>query len=403
MTEDPAPGSTRDAAAARVLVVGPRRGLLRALDELHVPYVVWTERARSHPQAEHVHVAPVAVGERLARATAESLRAFGPFTHVIAGGESGVVPASVARRVLGARRSSHSTVIRCRDKLRMKSHLHARGIPMTAFVAGDAPLTPAEVVERLGLPVVAKLRAQSGGRGLEIIESAEALAPVLSRRTLLERFVRAPEVSVESFVVGGVIRFESVTEYLRKAHVNVVPAGIDAETRAALLELNRRVVKALDISWGMTHVEFYLAPEGLLFGEIALRPPGGYLMDLIELSWRIDPWRAYASVELDRPFDFSVGAPAQSAVVILHPGAGRVASVKGRRRVREHPAVVSVKVPVREGDLVKERVGVGIDAGHVLIRAATRDELDDAIAFVDEHLTIELETPVEAAGSGGGA
>jgi hypothetical protein len=254
-------------------------------------------------------------------------------------------------------------------------------------------LAPGEVVDRLGLPVVAKLRAQSGGRGIEIIESAGALEPVMTRDYILERFVSAPEVSVESFVSDGTIRFESVTEYARKSHVNVVPAALDAASKQALLDVNHRVVEALDITWGMTHAEFYRTPAGVLFGEIALRPPGGYLMDLIELSWRFDPWRAYASMEVDRPFAFPAGEPLQSAVVILHPGAGRVKAVRGLARVREHPSVVSAKVPVEGGDLIQERIGVGIDAGHVLIRSDTRDELFEAISFVDANLEIELEGP----------
>lgn len=375
----------------RVLVVGPRRGLIRALDELEIPYVVWTDQEKTFRRAEQLRVAPVSVTAKRARREAETLQQEGPFSHVIAGAEGAVVAASVARRVLGARQSSHSTVIRCRDKLLMKQHLHEHGIPMTPFLAGDAALDPSEIVARLGLPLVAKRRAASGGRGLEIVHDLEALPRVARRSHLLERFVDAPEASVESFVDRGEIRFTSTTDYARKTHVNVVPGGIEEPVRASMLEINRRVIRALKIQWGMTHAEFYRTPQGVLFGEIALRPPGGYIMELLPLAWGFDAWRAFVAMELDQPFEFPSGPPAHAAALVLHPGAGRVKAVHGLARVRRHAAVTHAALRVRAGHEIEARAGVGSDVGHLLLRAATHAGLLEAIRFVDEELRIELE------------
>lgn len=387
------PGSERalDGSIPRILVVGPRRGLIRALDEFEFPYVVWTDRNAAYSGAQYVHRAHVAVGDKLARREAEALREHGPFTHVIAGGEYSVVSASAARRVLGARQSSHSTVIRCRDKLKMKTHLESHGIPMTSFLPGSTALDRTGVVQRLGLPVVAKLRSQSGGRGIEIIRGTEALPRVMRRRFILERFVDAREMSVESFVNRGRILFESTTEYTRKAHVNVVPAVLEPSTREAVLDINRRVIRALDVTWGMTHAEFYLTPRGVLFGEIALRPPGGYIMDLLRLAWGFDSWRAFVSVEIDRPFDFPVEQAAHSSAMIFHPGAGTVKTVHGLNDVCGHEATIRASMRVVAGDRIDGRAGVGNDVGHVLLRAASRAKLFEALEFVDKHLQIELE------------
>ena len=37
-------------------------------------------------------------------------------------------------------------------------------------------------------------------------------------------------------------------------------------------------------------MEVFLGEEGPVFGEIAARPPGGYLMDLIPRAYGFDPW-----------------------------------------------------------------------------------------------------------------
>jgi len=375
----------------RVLVVGPRRGLLRALAGLKVPFVVWTDRNRSYRHADYVHVAPIAIGEDTARNEAEALKRHGAFTHVIAGNEAAVMPAAVARRSLGARQSPRTMVLRCHDKLRMKQHLRDHEIAMTRFMNANIRLDSGQIVERLGLPVVVKPRRSSGGRGMEIVSNREHLDAVSRRGRLFERYVDAPEVSVESFVNRGALLFENVTEYAQKAHVNVVPAGVDDATREAVLALNRRVLDALNISWGMTHAEFYLTHRGPLFGEIALRPPGGYIMELLRLAWGFDAWAAFAAIELDRAFEFPDTCQRHTAAMVLHPGAGRVAAIRGLDRVESHPAAKTVRLRVKPGDTIDERPGVGTDVGHILLQAATRTELDGALAFVDSHLEIELE------------
>jgi len=374
----------------RVLVVGPRKGLCEALAEERIPYAAWADAPRPPRSAERLHVAPIAVGKSSARREAGALAPHGPFTHVIAGTEAAVVPAAVARRVLGARLSAHTTVLRCHDKLRMKAHLRARGIPMAPFVSPPKAEDPAKVVEDLGLPIVLKPRALSGGREIEIVRDPAALRTKRLRGRLLESWVDAPEISVESFVNGGRILFENITEYARKAHVNVVPGGLDDATRAAALALNRDVIRALAIQWGMTHLEMFLPAGGPLFGEIALRPPGGYIMDLLGLAWGFDAWRAFVAVELDRAFVFPDAPKAQAAAMVLHPGAGTVAAVRGLAEVRLLPEVVEARIRVRPGDRVMPRAGVAENVGHVLLRARTRERLLEAWMDVEARLRIEL-------------
>lgn len=53
--------------------------------------------------------------------------------------------------------------------------------------------------------------------------------------------------------------------------------------------MNHQVIKALNIKWGLTHLEYYGDRNGELFGEIALRPTGGYIMELIKCAYDFDP------------------------------------------------------------------------------------------------------------------
>lgn len=376
---------------ARVLVVGPRAGLLTALRAMGIPFAVWSERARSYRDAAHVHVAAITDVVADAERQSNVLAAVGPFTHVIAGTEAAVVPAAIARRAVGARYYPHTTVIRCHDKLHMKRHLAEHGIETTPFLDGDDATDVEDIVARLGTPVVVKARGLSGGRDVSVVHDVASLTPERVRGHILERFVAAPEASVESFINNGDIHFENVTEYRHKGTINVVPGKVDPGVHADMIALNRRVTQALNVRWGMTHLEMYLTENGPLFGEIAVRPPGGYIMDLLELAWGFDAWHAYVAMEIDRAFAFPDAPRGAAAAVVLHPGEGVVTAVDGTDRLRSHPHVVSVRVRVSPGDRVHPRTGVGVDVGRVLLCAPAHPALTRALATVEAGFRIEVQ------------
>ena len=207
---------------ARVVVVGYRRGLGAALARRGVEFALWHPIRRAASRASTSWVSPIGRSPRRVRAAAEHLAPSGPFTHVIAGTESAVVPAAMLRRQLGARQSPVTRVLRCHDKLEMKRHLARHGIPMTAF-RGGGESTAEQLLRELGAPVVVKARTSSGGRGIAFADDPEALRAIPRRGRYFERWVDGDEASVESFVHRGRIGFTNVTSYLAKEHVNLVP------------------------------------------------------------------------------------------------------------------------------------------------------------------------------------
>ncbi len=384
-----APGST---AGQRVLLMGYRAAAGRALKELGVPFVVWSEtELKVSPSGARVHTAPFGRTGPESRRRAAALSGMGPFTHVIAGTESSVVAASHARRVLGARLSKHTTAHRCHDKLAMKTTLREHGIPMADFVDGNRESDWSRLHDRLGSPLVVKNRKNAGGFGIDLVHADERPSVPLRHR-IVERFVDAPEASVESFVVDGSIVFENVTEYYRKRHVNIVPAPREVDRPDGVRRISRQVIESLEISWGVTHMETFLTPAGPLFGEIALRPPGGFIMDLLKLAYGFDAWRGFVSVELGLPFDFPAAPVACAAAVVLHPGAGRVTRIAGLDAIRDHPNVVRARLRIAAGERVESRRSVSKNVGHVLLRAPDRDALLAAIDDVETTLEIEIET-----------
>ena len=356
----------------RVLVIGPRRGLVDVLRKRRFPFSIWQEKATTGwPDAETLVTAPLWKTAARIKQTIRDAFADNRCTHIIAGTEAATYPAAVARRLLGARCSRITTALRCRDKLAMKKYLCDFGVPMTKFMAESAATDAAVVFEALGSPVVRKSRKSSGGKTLEIIHREENLVLRHGNRNILEKYVSAPEASIESFINNGRIQFTSITEYYKKGYVNFVPAAFDAALTTAIKALNRSVIEALKIWWGITHLEVYLTNKGLLFGEIALRPPGGYIMNAIRHAYDFNPWEAFVAMELDEPFDFPDSPRAYTAVEIFHPGAGSVTAIKGESRLREHPATREFRLKIRTGDRITRRESVGQDTGHLLYACAS--------------------------------
>lgn len=365
-----------------VLLIGYRQALAKALHRLDIDYSVWTEQPlKSVPKGvDKVIVEPYPLVKTEKEQRLKNIDLLRQPTHVISGTEAAVFPAAVLRRWFGARRSPDTLLTRCTDKAAMKNYLRKYDIPMTGFVAHTPKLTAAELVDQLGLPVVVKEKRGWGGRNIVIARSEVEVAQNMNRNKLYEAFVDAPEGSIETIIDNGKILFCSVTDYYEKKFVNIVPARFNATETAQIMALNESVLKALRIRWGLTHLEYYRATNGILFGEIALRPPGGYIMKLIEQAYGFDPWQSLVEVELGLP---STALPDTAARVagcmIFHPGAG-VVSLADKPTVKDYPSLISCTLKAGVGDTIDPRKGVGEDLGYCILASPRHEQLIDDIS-----------------------
>lgn len=375
----------------RVLVIGPRRGLIDELRERRIPFSIWQTRQMFNVAAGQTSViAPLWSSAQKIREQVRRSFSGQRFTHVIAGTEMSVLPAAVARRQVGARLSSTATGTRCRDKLHMKQHLAGFGIPMTRFLADSENLDPKQVFAQLGAPVVRKFRKSSGGKGMTLLAQPEDYVPGTQGACILERFIDAPEASVESYINKGKIQFANITSYHRKGHSNFVPAVLDNELSATIHALNERVISALGIAWGMTHLEVYLTKNGPLFGEIALRPPGGYIMNAISHAWDFNPWAAFVAMELGEDFVFPEHPSQYAASEVLYPGAGSVSAVRGKSRVLDEQGIREFRLKVKVGEQLQARVGLGQDTGYIVHASASPEERLSLHELIERELIIEM-------------
>jgi biotin carboxylase len=320
---------------------------------------------------------------------------------VVAAGERGVLAAAALRDAYGLGGVDLSTARLARDKPAMKAAARQAGVPCTDWRELDATTRAEDLVAALGLPLVLKHRAGSGTRGLVVANDPEGAARGLDSIPererdgwMAERFVKGREMSVESFVQDGRILFVNPTEYYVIGFANIAPAVLPEAEAKAGLDLNAAALKALGIQRGMTHLELYRTARGLVFGEVAVRPPGGRLMRLIRRAYDFDPWELVVRLEAGLDVgSLPAGARRTAGVWMLHPGPGRVVSVRGLTAARRVKGVRKVVCRTRAGRVLEARQSTGSDVGWVEVHGRTRDEVVERLEAAHGAIRIEMAPP----------
>jgi biotin carboxylase len=381
-------------SARRVVLLGSRSGALRAAARLGLEVFLLTTRPLGPKAADRVaRHAPLEPGARAAEVLGEVrglLDGQRPDA-VLPVTEGTVELAAHVRAALGAPGASVEAARNSTDKIAMKQAAAAAGLPVTEWEVVRAGTDARDLLARLGSPVVMKRARSSGSRGLCMARDAAQIGAALDRCDLAERFVEGREMSVELLFTEREVLFANPTEYLVPLHANIVPAALDGATWAAARTLAERAVRAMGLARGLAHVELFLTRAGPLFGEIAARPPGGRLMQLIQRAYGFDPWEALLRIELGERPALPRAPRSTAGVWMLHPGEGRVRAVSGAEEAAAVPGVTAVRCRVAAGDRVARREGSGQDIGYIEARGRGRDDVAGALLNAHETLRIELD------------
>ena len=373
-----------------IVAVGLRPGFVQAAERLGRPLLAVVERAPGPKMAARLADAVVADldgDDRQWDEVADRLAARAPAA-VVALTERAVLPAAHLRAALGLPGQSVASAVLCSDKRAMKRAARAAGLRCADVVEADEGLGADEIVAQLGLPLVVKYAVSSGGRGTVVVRDRAGVPDRLPPGAMAESFVDGVEMSVETFCAGDRALLVNPTEYVEPAWSSLVPAELGADLGAVVAHA-QAARRALGVTDGITHLELFRTPTGLVFGELAARPPGGHLMRLIELAYGFDPWEVVLRIALGEVPDLPDRARQSAAVRILHPGAGTVEVVEDQ--ATGLPGVEEVSVRVKPGDVLGVREGTGQEAGHVIVTGADPAQARARLAAAVGEVRIEVE------------
>ena len=255
------------------------------------------------------------------------------------------------REVFGLPGMTVEQTVPFRDKEQMKRVLDAAGIRTPWHVSARTVAEVWEAAEKVGYPLIVKPIAGAGSADTYRVNSPQELTDVLP----LLRHV--PEVSVEEFVDGeeftfdtvcadGKILFENIMWYRprplqMRMHEWISPVSIALRDLSVPdlqpgREMGARVLAALGFRNGFTHMVWYRTASGeAVFGEIAARPPGARVVDLMNYATDGDLYAGWAEAvlrgQLRTPLQrrYNAGTIFQRA-----HGTGRISRVEGLDALR---------------------------------------------------------------------
>ena len=252
---------------------------------------------------------------------------------------------------------SVDTVRGFRDKQLMKERVAAAGLRVPNAQRVRSIKEVWAVVEELGFPAIIKPISGAGSADTYKVESVLDLERVLPsmrhvEEAIVEEFVAGAEHTHDTVCIGGVPAYESVTRYLPNAlemrslewvsPVMLSVRDLERPDVAAGLALGHGVLQALGMGDGMTHMEWFRTAAGeAVFGEIACRPGGACVVDMMNYTSDIDLFREWARVATLGTFEARAERKYNVGIVFKRAqGQGRITRIVGLdefvARYREH-------------------------------------------------------------------
>jgi hypothetical protein len=292
------------------------------------------------------------------------------------------------------------------DKLAVRDALAAAGADDTGYrqvrTAADVEAFAAQAGTRA---IVLKPRDGVASLGVRLAGSpAEAAAalPAVLRATeqdsaLAEAYITGPECSLEALVRGGEVAALVVTDKVSAGPPHFVELGhlvdgdqVGGPRRAAAIAFLSRIVQVLGIADAVVHAEAKHTDRGWRLIEIALRPAGGLIVDLVRHSHGIDLYEEQLRLALGRPPAVSPAVPgaAVHAGVRFVAGSGVVADFPSMAPVRDGlPDIRSAERLLAPGSSVTAVDANWWRAGYVLGVAADPASLQRQLATAADRLT----------------
>lgn len=330
----------------------------------------------------------------------------GPVDRLLGTLEELQVPLGGIRDALGIPGMGAGIAANFRDKFRMKSVLHDAGLPCARFRLVRSLEEAQEFAGEVGYPLIVKSPEGSGARGTYRVadrpglkRALGVLRPSADRPALAEEFMTGREHSFDSVFVGGRMAWYSINRYLpsplevlREPWIQwavLSPREVDAPEYHEIRRVAESALRALGMRDGLSHMEWFLRPDGTVaISEAGARPPGAQFTSLISWAHDLDFYAAWAKLMISGEFDPPPRPYAVGAAYLRGQGNGRVAAVHGMADIAAAlgPLIVEAHLP-RKGQAPSTSYE---GDGYVIVRHPETSVVEEALARIVSTLRVEL-------------
>jgi biotin carboxylase len=296
------------------------------------------------------------------------------------------------------------TALRATNKWLMREACRRAGVPIPQYRKVNSADEARQAAEEIGLPVVVKPVDGQSSKGVAKVWKISDIphwyegARLASRcgDVLVEEMLTGTESSAEGFHFGERLLVLGISEKWKCPPPHsfdvrlIYPASFPEATMNEIRDVNRRVIEALGIRFGVTHAEYIVTAEGVFLLEAAARGCGaGVASQLIPAMTGFDPIsariRQALGEQIDRPARLD-GKFGLLEFLMLPPG--RIASIESVEKARRIPGVVALEYFVKPGDSIGAIENGAQRPGMLLAVAESRDGLMDLLKKV--HSTVHV-------------
>ncbi|NAW35474.1 ATP-grasp domain-containing protein [Halomonas alimentaria] len=145
-------------------------------------------------------------------------------------------------------------------------------------------------------PIHLKAFDKAGCLGHRVIRTPDEVDTIPDEEfpVLMESHLDGWEFAVEAWIHDGKIVFLNISEYVTLGYSVFVPASPELEKyRPQIKAQIEKLIKAFDIEFGLIHPEYFVTNDGeMYFGEVAYRPPGFKVFELLERVYGFNAYQA---------------------------------------------------------------------------------------------------------------
>ena len=144
-------------------------------------------------------------------------------------------------------------------------------------------------------PIHLKAFDKAGCLGHRVVRTPDDIdiIPEEEFPVLMESHLDGWEFAVEAWIHDGKIAFLNISEYVTLGYSVFVPATPELEQhREQLTREIEKLIRTFDITFGVIHPEYFVTSDGTMyFGEVAYRPPGFKVFELLERAYGFNAYQ----------------------------------------------------------------------------------------------------------------
>jgi len=383
--------ATRTIAAITALP-GVRLGVvtLDPIEKIHAPIV------------QHWRVADILDAEQLGTAVSEVASRMGGVDRLFASYEQLQEPIAEVRERFGIAGMGVEAARNFRDKARMKDIFVREGLPCARHARVGSAVEAWQFASLSGFPMVCKPLEGAGARATFRVDTPQQLEEALRISPppfLLEEHITGDEHSFEGLCIDGRMVWHSLTRY-RPTPLEVLQNGWIQWTIALPREIDdpryddiraaaARALDVLGMRTGLCHMEWFRRRDGsIAISEVAARPPGAQIMDLMSIAHEVDFDSVWVRLMIFGTFEPPARKYAAGIAFLRGQGEGRVKAIHGLEAAQREvgPLVVRTKLPV----LGQSPTGTYEGEGFVIVRDRETAVVERALERIISIVRVEL-------------